>query len=84
MKANSTSSSGPHADLYRVVVNDAVARSEHLMARVVESTRQVLQSREDRAHTVGERHALVEARRQLNKLESVLCERYPKALRQPS
>ena len=82
MKADAMSSDGPHLALYRTVVNDAVAHSDHLMARVVESTRRVLQAREDAAHTVGERHALVEARRQLNKLESVLCERYPKALQQ--
>lgn len=68
--------------LYGKVVNDAVTHCDQLMARVVESTRRGLQAREDAAHTVGERHALVEARRQLNKLEPVLCDRYPKALQQ--
>ena len=82
VKSDATPSNGPHASLYRAVVNDAVARSDHLMARVVESTRRALQAREDQAHTVGERHALVEARRQLNKFDPVLCERYPKALQQ--
>ncbi len=82
MTTDALSASGPHAGLYQTVVNDAIAHADHLMARVVESTRRALQAREDQAHTVGERHALVEARRQLNKLDPVLCERYPKALKQ--
>jgi hypothetical protein len=82
MTTDALSVSGPHAGLYQTVVNDAIVHSDHLMARVVESTRRALQAREDQAHTVGERHALVEARRQLNKLDPVLCERFPKALRQ--
>lgn len=82
MTTDALSVSGPHAGLYQTVVNDAIAHADLLMARVVESTRRALQAREDQAHTVGERHALVEARRQLNKLDPVLCERYPTALRQ--
>jgi len=82
MKTDALSASGPHAGLYRVVLHGAIERADQLMARVVESTRRALQAREDQAHAVGERHALVEARRQLGKLEHALCERYPKALQQ--
>lgn len=82
MNSDTLSVTGPHAALYQRVVDQALTRSDQVMQAVVEGTRRRLQLREDQAHTVGERHALIEARRQLNKLEAVMCERYPGALRQ--
>ncbi len=82
MNSETLSATGSHTALYQRVVNEALTGSDQLMQAVVEGTRRALQSREDQAQTVGERHSLIEAKRQLNKLEAVMCERYPSALRQ--
>ncbi|MDY0107751.1 MAG: DUF1631 family protein, partial [Giesbergeria sp.] len=73
---------GAHAALYQRIVQDALAHSGHLMERVIESTRQSLQAREDLARTPGERHSVMEARQQLVRLAFVMCERFPGALQQ--
>lgn len=51
------------------------------MDRVAEATRMSLQARLDQARTPGEHHAMLEAKQQLQRLASVMSERYPDALR---
>lgn len=73
---------GAHAALYQRVIKDVLAHSGHLLERVIESTRQSLQTREDLARTPGERHTVMDARQHLTRLTFVLCERFPGALQQ--
>ena len=73
---------GAHAALYQRVIQNALAHSGHLMERVIESTRQSLQAREDLARTPGERHSVMDARQHLTRLTFVMCERFPGALQQ--
>ena len=73
--------SGPHAPLYQRIVEDVVAGARPLMERIAEATRMSLQQRLDQARTPGEHHAMLEARQQLMRLNGVMSERYPEALR---
>ena len=73
--------SGPHAPLYQRIVEDVVAGARPLMERIAEATRMSLQQRLDQARTPGEHHAMLEARQQLTRLNGVMSERYPEALR---
>ena len=72
---------GPDATLLRHLVDSVLDESRHLMERMIEATRQALQSREDQSRTAGERHAMIEARQQLGRLAFVMAERYPGTLR---
>jgi len=69
------------APIHQRIIHDVLAQSRHLMELVVEATRLSLKAREDLARTPGEHHALLEARRQLSRLASMMSERYPGALR---
>lgn len=82
MNPAAPSATGAHAALYQRAIQDAVAHSGHLLERVIESTRQSLQAREDLARTPGERHSVMDARQHLTRLTFVLCERFPAALQQ--
>ncbi|MFN7156061.1 MAG: DUF1631 family protein [Acidovorax sp.] len=66
---------------YRHIVDDVLTQARPLMDRVAEATRMSLQSRLDQARTPGEHHAMLEAKQQLQRLASVMGERYPDALR---
>ncbi|MDP3230363.1 MAG: DUF1631 family protein [Acidovorax sp.] len=66
---------------YQHIVDDVLAQARPLMERVTEATRMSLQSRLDQARTPGEHHAMLEAKQQLQRLVSVMGERYPDALR---
>lgn len=67
--------------LYQRVLHGVLEDSKHLMERVIEATRQALQSREDLSRTPGERRAVYEARQQLARIAFVMSERYPTTLR---
>ena len=69
------------ASPYQRIVQGVLADSRHLMERVAEATRMSLQLRRDQARTPGEHQAMLEAQQQLMRLTSVMCERYPGALR---
>ncbi len=73
--------SGLHAPLYQRIVEDVLAGARPLMERIAEATRMSLQQRLDQARTPGEHHAMLEARQQLMRLNGVMSERYPEALR---
>ncbi|MBT9513647.1 MAG: DUF1631 domain-containing protein [Acidovorax sp.] len=73
--------SGNHTPLYQHIVQDVLAGSRHLMERIAEATRMSLQLRLDQARTPGEHHAMLEAKQQLMRLNAVMSERYPEALR---
>jgi len=66
---------------YQRIVADVQAQARPLMDRVAEATRMSLQARLDQARTPGEHHAMLEAKQQLQRLASVMSERYPDALR---
>lgn len=66
---------------YQRIVADVQAQARPLMDRVAEAARTSLQSRLDQARTPGEHHAMLEAKQQLQRLASVMSERYPDALR---
>jgi hypothetical protein len=73
--------SGPHTPLYQRIVEDVVTGARPLMERIAEAARMSLQTRLDQARTPGEHHAMLEARQQLMRLNGVMSERYPDALR---
>lgn len=63
-------------------VHTALAHSGHFLERIIESTRRAFQAREDQARTPGERHSLMHARQHLERVNFVICERFPGALKQ--
>ncbi|MBU0748886.1 MAG: DUF1631 domain-containing protein [Gammaproteobacteria bacterium] len=77
LAASTSSATAP----YQHLVDDVLAQARPLMDRVAEATRMSLQSRLDQARTPGEHHAMLEAKQQLQRLASVMAERYPDALR---
>lgn len=85
MKHTTPSAPAPAAIIatapYQRIVDDVQAQARPLMDRVAEATRMSLQARLDQARTPGEHHAMLEAKQQLQRLASVMSERYPDALR---
>ncbi len=71
-------SSAPHDR----IVQDVLTQARHILERVADAARTILQARQDQARTPGEHGAMQGARQQLMQLTPVMCERYPDALRQ--
>ena len=82
MKHAASPTTGPDVAVYTRVVRATLAQSGHLLERVVESTRRALQAREDQARTPRESHSVLRARQHLERVNFVLCERFPGALEQ--
>lgn len=82
MRDHAPTVTGTDAQVFEHTVRHTLDQSHRLLERVLESTRLALQSLEDRSHTPGERHGLLEARQQLSRLCFTMAERYPGALRQ--
>ena len=78
--AQPLSFSGPDPVARQRFTREMLAQARPLMERVVETTRQALQSRQDQARTPGESHAMREARQELVRLAPVMGERFPDAL----
>jgi hypothetical protein len=71
---------GPDLEVYHQVVRGSLAQSGHLLERVIEVARHALQAREDQARTAREGHSVMQARKHLERVGSVMCERFPGAL----
>lgn len=82
MKHAASPTTGPDVAVYTRVVRATLAQSGHLLERVIESTRRALQAREDQARTPRESHSVLQARQHLERVNFVLCERFPGALEQ--
>ena len=73
---------GPDIEVYTQIVRTTLATSGHFLERVIESTRRALQQREDQARTPRESHSVMHARQHLERVNFVMCERFPNALEQ--
>ena len=73
---------GPDIAVYAQIVRTTLATSGHFPERVIESTRRALQQREDQARTPRESHSVMHARQLLERVNFVMCERFPTALEQ--
>ncbi|MGP1682681.1 MAG: DUF1631 family protein, partial [Giesbergeria sp.] len=82
MKHAASPPAGPDVVVYTRIVRTTLAHSGHLLERVIEVTRRALQAREDLARTPRESHSVLQARQHLERVNFVMCERFPDALEQ--
>ena len=83
MKVTEPEISLPYAALYQATIQEAVAGSAELMARLVAHVRAALRAREAIAVGLGElveRDRLTDSRRRLNQFEPMLCQRFAEEL----
>ena len=83
MKVTEPEVSLPYAALYQATIQEAVAGSAELMARLVAHVRAALRARGELALELGEldeRERLTDSRRRLNQFEPMLCQRFTEEL----